>query len=233
MPRQPDERYEQAKEMYLRGLKLVEISKDLEIPEGTVRRWKSTHNWDSERSDKKSERSHKKKGAQPGNKNATGPPGNKHAEKYGFFSKFLPEETQEIFDAIEDANPLDLLWHQIQLAYAAIIRAQKIAYVKDKDDKTIEKVEKKVGNIIGEKWEVQQAWDKQSNFLKAQARAQGELRALIKQYDEMLHKNWDKATEEQQTRIEFMKLQIERNKNAGGNDDDGVVIINDAPEETS
>lgn len=233
MPRQPDERYEQAKEMYLRGLKLVEISKNLEIPEGTVRRWKSTHNWDSERSDKKSERSDKKKGAQPGNKNATGPPGNKHAEKYGFFSKFLPEETKEIFDAIEEANPLDLLWHQIQLAYAAIIRAQKIAYVKDKDDKTIEKVEKKVGNIIGEKWEVQQAWDKQSNFLKAQARAQGELRALIKQYDEMLHKNWDKATEEQQTRIEFMKLQIERNKNAGGNDDDGVVIINDAPEETS
>lgn len=233
MPRQPDERYEQAKEMYLQGLKLVEISKNLEIPEGTVRRWKSTHNWDSERSDKKSERSHKKKGAQPGNKNATGPPGNKHAEKYGFFSKFLPEETQEIFDAIEDANPLDLLWHQIQLAYAAIIRAQKIAYVKDKDDKTIEKVEEKVGNIIGEKWEVQQAWDKQSNFLKAQARAQGELRALIKQYDEMLHKNWDKATEEQQTRIEFMRLQIERNKNAGGNDDDGVVIINDAPEETS
>ena len=48
----------------------------------------------------------------------------------------------------------------------------------------------------------------------------------------MLHKNWDRATEEQQTRIEFMKLQIERTKNANGNDDDGVVIINDAPEET-
>ena len=61
MPRQPDERYEQAKEMYLQGLKLVEISKNLEIPEGTVRRWKSTHNWDNERSDKKSERSDKKK----------------------------------------------------------------------------------------------------------------------------------------------------------------------------
>lgn len=233
MPRQPDERYEQAKEMYLRGLKLVEISKNLEIPEGTVRRWKSTHNWDSERSDKKSERSDKKKGAQPGNKNATGPPGNKHAEKYGFFSKFLPDETKEIFDAIEEANPLDLLWHQIQLAYAAIIRAQKIAYVKDQEDKTIEKIEEKRGKIMGESWEIQQAWDKQNNFLKAQARAQGELRALIKQYDEMLHKNWDKATEEQQTRIELMKLQIERNKNAGGNDDDGVVIINDAPEETS
>lgn len=61
MPRQPDERYEQAKEMYLRGLKLVEISKNLDIPQGTVRRWKSTHNWDNERSDKNSERSDKKK----------------------------------------------------------------------------------------------------------------------------------------------------------------------------
>ena len=61
MPKKPDERYEQAKEMYLQGLKLVEISKNLDIPQGTVRRWKSTHEWDNERSDKKSERSDKKR----------------------------------------------------------------------------------------------------------------------------------------------------------------------------
>ena len=45
---------------------------------------------------------------------------------------------------------MDLLWHQIQIAYAAIVRAQRIAYVKDQDDKTIEKIEEKVGNVIGE-----------------------------------------------------------------------------------
>lgn len=211
--------------MYRKGMKLVEIANQLEIPEGTVRRWKCTHKWDSERSEKKGERSKRKRGGQPGNHNATGPPGNKNAEKYGFFSKYLPDETREIFYAIEDADPLDLLWHQIQIAYAAIIRAQRIAYVKDQQDKTIEKVEKKSGNVIGERWEVQQAWDKQSNFLKAQARAQGELRSMIKQYDEMLHKNWDLATEEQKTRIEAMKQ-----KSMGMDDeDDGVVIINDAP----
>lgn len=77
------------------------------------------------------------------------------------------------------------MWHQIQIAYAAIIRAQRIAYVKDKDDKTVERVEEREGNVIGAKWEVQHAWDKQNNFLKAQARAQGELRSLIKQYDTM------------------------------------------------
>lgn len=197
MPRKPDERIEKAKEMFLKGLKLVEIASQLNLPEGTVRRWKSTNKWDSERSDKKSERSERKKGGQPGNKNAaghggTGPPGNKNAEKYGFFSKYLPDETREIFSAIEEADPLDLLWHQIQLAYAAIIRAQKIAYVKDQEDKTIEKVEEKTGKIMGEKWEVQQAWDKQNEFLKAQARAQGEFRALVKQYKELAEKTGGK-----------------------------------------
>lgn len=225
MPRKPDERIEQAEEMYRKGMKLVEIANQLDLPEGTVRRWKCTHKWDNERSEKKGERSKRKRGGQPGNHNATGPPGNKNAEKYGFFSKYLPDETREIFYAIEDADPLDLLWHQIQIAYAAIIRAQRIAYVKDQQDKTIEKVEKKTGKVTGERWEVQQAWDKQSNFLKAQARAQGELRSMIKQYDEMLHKNWDLATEEQKTRIEAMKQ-----KSMGMYDeDDGVVIINDAP----
>lgn len=213
MARAPDVRIEQAKAMYLQGQKLVEIASQLNLPEGTVRRWKCTHKWDNERSEKESERSHKKKGGQPGNKNAGGygaPDQNRNAEKYGFFSKYLPDETREIFSAIEQADPLDLLWHQIQIAYAAIIRAQRIAYVRDQQDKTIKKVETKEGNIIGEKWEVQQAWDKQNEFMKAQARAQGELRSLIKQYDEMLHKDWGMASEEQRSRIAQIKAQTDK-----------------------
>ena len=208
MARAPDKRIEQAKEMYLQGQKLVEIASQLNLPEGTVRRWKCTHKWDGERSDKQSERSHRKKGGQPGNKNSSGgPSGNKKAEKYGFFSKYLPDETREIFSAINQADPLDLLWHQIQIAYAAIIRAQRIAYVKDKDDKTVEKV--MVGDS-SEMYSVQQAWDKQNEFLKAQARAQGELRSLIKQYDEMLHKDWGMASEEQRSRIAQIKAQTDK-----------------------
>ena len=57
MARAPDARIEQAKAMYLKGAKLVEIASQLNLPEGTVRRWKCTHKWDNERSDKKSERS--------------------------------------------------------------------------------------------------------------------------------------------------------------------------------
>lgn len=209
--------------MYLQGMKLVEIASQLNLPEGTVRRWKSTHKWESERSEKNNERSERKRGGQPGNKNATGPPGNKNAEKYGFFSKYLPEETMEIFSAVSEADPLDLLWHQIQIAYAAIIRAQRIAYVKNQEDKTVEKVEEKKGKILGERWEVQQAWDKQNEFLKAQARAQAELRSLIKQYDEMLHKNWELASEEQRARIDVLKQKSSNPQE----EEDGVTIIND------
>ena len=61
MARAPDPRIEQAKAMYLEWEKFVEIASQLNLPEGTVRRWKCTHKWDNERSDKKSERSESKK----------------------------------------------------------------------------------------------------------------------------------------------------------------------------
>ncbi len=60
MARAPDERIEQAKVMYLSGQKLVQIASQLNLPEGTVRRWKCTYKWDSERSEKNNGRSEKK-----------------------------------------------------------------------------------------------------------------------------------------------------------------------------
>ena len=209
LARAPDERAKKAHDLYKQGKKLIDIANELKLPPGTVRRWKSTYKWDSERSEKKASVQKRKRGAQPGNKNANGgPPGNKKAEKYGFFSKYLPEETKEIFDSIEQVNPLDLLWHQIQIAYAAIIRAQHIAYVKDSQDHTIIKSGYKDGNVCGEDYAVQTAIDKQAKFMQAQARAQSELRSLIKQYDEMLHSNQELATEEQKLRIQKLRLDI-------------------------
>lgn len=65
MARSPNEKAEKARELYKGGMKLVEIASQLEVPAGTVRRWKSTYHWDgkqqSERSEKKSERSESKK----------------------------------------------------------------------------------------------------------------------------------------------------------------------------
>ena len=207
MPRKTDERIIKAKELYKKGQKLIEIANRLDVPEGTVRSWKNRYKWDCNVAKEKRNVAKTKRGGQPGNRNATGPPGNKNAEKHGFFSKYLPEETFSIIQDIEKKNPLDILWENIQIAYAAIVRAQQIMYVNDHEDKTIEKVEEKKskGKLIGEKWEVQEAWDKQATFLKAQARAQGELRSLIKQYDELLHSNYELATEEQKARIEQIR----------------------------
>ena len=231
VPRKPDSRIEHAKVMFLDGMKLVEIASQLELPEGTVRRWKSTHNWDNERSEKKSERSEKRKGGQPGNRNAeghggTGPPRNHNAEKHGLFRKWLPEETFSIIEQMPK-DPLDVLWDQIQIAYAAIIRAQHIMYVRDREDSTTTKIGQKDGDTVTEeRWQVQQAWDKQGNFLKSQARAQGELRSLIKQYDEMLHRNWELATEEQKARIAVMKAKSQMGDEEETADDGFLDALN-------
>lgn len=210
MARKRNPKTDEAEKLFRKGLKLKDIASRLEVPEGTVRRWKNTYKWNSERSDKKA--NVRKRGGQKGNRNAVGgPPGNNKAEKYGFFRKYLPEETVSIIEEMPE-DPLDVLWDQIQIAYAAIIRAQQIMYVKDREDKTIERVEERDGNVYGEKWEVQQAWDKQSNFLSAQARAQKTLESMINRYDDMLHKNWELATEEQRARIERIKADTERIK---------------------
>ena len=213
MARAPDSRIEQAEAMYRKGIKLVEIASQLNLPEGTVRRWKCTHKWDSERSDRNSERSVKNRGAPAGNQNAVGhgaPKQNKNAEKYGFFSKYLPEETVSIIQEMP-TDPLDILWDQVQIAYAAIIRAQSIMYVRGQKDVTITKIGHKDGETVTEeRWEVQQAWDKQGNFLQAQARAQKTLEGLIKQYDELLHKNWELASEEQKARIAQLRAQTDK-----------------------
>ena len=44
MARAPDKRVKQARDLYEKGLKLIEIASTLNIPEGTVRSWKNRYN---------------------------------------------------------------------------------------------------------------------------------------------------------------------------------------------
>lgn len=46
MPKAKDARADEAFELYRQGLKLVEIAKQLDIAEGTVRSWKNRYQWD-------------------------------------------------------------------------------------------------------------------------------------------------------------------------------------------
>ncbi len=187
-PRSPGR--DKARQLWLESGKsrlLKSIAEELRVSEEQVRKWKNQDKWDLVTLPFSFGNVTKQRGAQPGNKNAAGhgaPKKNSNAEKHGLFRKYLPEETFSIIEEMPD-SPLEIVWHEIQIQYAAIIRSQQIMYVRDKEDKTIEKVEEKKGNVLGESWEVQQAWDKQANFLKAQSTAISTLKNTIKDYLEL------------------------------------------------
>lgn len=61
LAREPNAKVQEAEKLYYMGMKLVDIAKKLEVPAGTVRRWKSTYHWEEQGGQKKSERSGKKK----------------------------------------------------------------------------------------------------------------------------------------------------------------------------
>ena len=52
---------DEAYELYKDGMKLVDIADQLGKPEGTIRRWKNTYDWDNERSDYKANESERPK----------------------------------------------------------------------------------------------------------------------------------------------------------------------------
>lgn len=87
------------------NIDLVEIASQLNISPGTIRGWKSKDSWEEQLNGtlhKNTERSKRKKGGQLKNKNAVGndggaPEQNKNAEKYGFFSKYLPKKPGRFF----------------------------------------------------------------------------------------------------------------------------------------
>lgn len=211
---------DQIKLDYLSGVPPKKLAEKYDTSMNTIKSWIKRYGWSKMKkqgapsenegapSDVQGAPRKRKRGGQPGNKNAVGhgaPKGNQNATKHGLFSRYLPEDTRELFFSLDSADPLDLLWDQIKLAYTAIIRAQQIMHVQDQKDKTKEKI----GSFsTGDTYSVQQAWDKQASFLQAQAKAQKELTTMIKQYEELLHKNWDLATKEQKARIKKLKADI-------------------------
>lgn len=225
--RSPDTK-DMAKEDYLKGMKYKDIADKYNVSLNTIKSWVKRYGWAKEKKKKGAHKS--KKGAPLNNKNAAGhgaPPKNKNAEKHGFFSKYLPDDTLELIQEINIKDPLDILWENIQIQYAAIIRAQRIMYVQDKDEMIKEL--KKEKNFEGEmstssevEYEFQFSWDRQATFLKAQSRAISELRSLIKQYDELCKS--DLATEEQKLRIRKLKAEITKVEDSDNDKPIEIVI---------
>lgn len=136
MPRAPSDKRDEAEKLFNKGMKLVDISKKLDIPEGTIRSWKNRGKW-GEKSPKKNQCNVAKKkeggnatlqkrrrGGQPGNRNAEGskggaaPPRNRNAETHGAYSKVywdaLDEKELDLIDNMDDTEELQLIM-QLQL----------------------------------------------------------------------------------------------------------------------
>lgn len=219
MPRARSPERDLAYQLWLNSGKtreLKDIAAELNVSPEQVRKWKNQDNWSGNVTKKGKSNVTKRRGGQPGNKNATGPPGNKHAEKYGFLSKYLPDETKEIFDAVAKADPAELLWQQIQIQYAAIIRAQQIAHVIDQDDKTVEIIS---DGEAGIGYDIQQAWEKQENFLNAQSRAMTTLNQMIARYEKMV-------SGEQRLQVEKLQAEIDRLKAGSGSGSQDNEFLN-------
>ena len=210
-----------------------EIAEKLNKSVNTINSWRNKDEW-----------SKKLKGGAPrGNSNAKGhgaPKGNlnnlKHGEycdpsKFldkGFLAKYIPAATKNIIKGVLEngVTHLDMLWDNIVLPYSSIIRSQKIMYVKNQDDITKVKTKEAYGeNSSTEEWEYQFAWDKQEKFIKSQSSAMKTLNSMVKDYEELLHKNWDLATEEQKLRIEVLKEKLNKDDTSGINN--RVQIVDD------
>lgn len=196
----------EAKRLYLEEyLQPAQIAERLGVLAGTVRGWKHKDNWNAG-TPKRSAQNHARE-TKPGCRPPFQPK-NQKATLHGLFARYLPDETRDIVQQMQERSPLDVLWDQIQLAYAALIRAQQIMHVRDREDVTETKVGFTDGaNSDSERWEVQQAWDKHASFLNAQAKAQAALTRMLQQYDELCRS--ELATEEQKARIASINLEME------------------------
>ncbi|MGE7092547.1 phage terminase small subunit [Lysinibacillus sp. NPDC048646] len=220
---------------------LIELAEKHSVKEGTLKSRKSREGWKKVATKKDASKTKK---MQPSKKNATSNaprkrsgnpnPQNQFSSRnnpkldHGLFAKYLPDETQEIIEAMNAKSAADLMWDQITIQYAAILRAQKIMHVESKDEMIKElKREKLQGgkNPSQEtEYEFQFAWERQAQLLTAQSRAITELRTSINHFIKLA----DEA-DERRLKLEQMQLSIDKTKveieKLGSDDETGSFEI--------
>jgi uncharacterized protein YjcR len=196
------------------NITLKQIAEILSEKERNIKFWKKEDDWDG--------KYNPKGGAPLGNQNALGndggaPEKNQNARTEGWYSKYYPTVARNLIKEAEESGGslLDIQWAMIMTKWIAIIRAQKIMYVKDQDDMTKELKKFKVNGDNSEEeydiqYDIQYAWDKHANFLNSQSRAMVTLSGLIKRYEDMLKE--DLTAEEQKLRVDKLKLSMDATK---------------------
>ncbi|WP_242305791.1 phage terminase small subunit [Bacillus cereus group sp. BfR-BA-01451] len=240
MARQRSPNRDRAKEIYINNngdITNKSIAELLGEKEKTVSNWKSRDKWESNVVLQTNECSTtNKRGAQKKNQNALGnkggsaPKGNSNAVTHGFFRKHFPEDVADLAAEIMEKNPIDMLWENITIQYTAIIRAQRLMFVKDQEDITKEiKKEKSSDSSEETEYEIQFAWDKHANFLNAQSRAMSTLSSLIRDFDKLAN-----IDDERRAKLSLMNAQIDKLKADINKEDKDVLrvqIIDDVPQD--
>lgn len=137
LPRIRSPERDKAFEIYKKSggkIELVKIAEQLGVPEGTIRGWKNKDKWEQQINgtlQKKTERSKRKKGGQPNNKNAVGnkggsaPEGNINAVKHGayqtIYAQFLPESEREIYNQMPSDADLEAEIKLLRLKMARLL----------------------------------------------------------------------------------------------------------------
>ena len=228
--------HQQAHKDYLNGMKYKDIAEKYNVSLATVKSWKTRYGWSRDKTKKsmhtKNKSMHtKKRGGQPGNHNALynnggAPSQNQNAVKHGLLAKYLPKEMLDIVMDVEDASPVEILYANIKVQFARIIRAQNLMYVKGAEDHTsISKSKTEVTvdpakgttRSVSKSEEIITSIEKETMFMKAQSMAMSTLSKMIRQYEEMCRSPL--ATEEQKARIEKLRKEAENITISNGDSD--------------
>ena len=250
MSRKSDTRIEKAKVLYLSGMKLIEIARELGLPEGTVRSWKNRYKWDCNVANNKcnvaNKTQHKKKATSDiieeivQNTELT----NKQQLFCIYYVRCFnaTKAYQKVYECdyntaavcgsrmlrnvkiVDEINMLkqnrlnremlseeDIVQRYIDIAYADIND-----YMSIKDgDITLKNSDEFDGMLVKK--------------IAAGKTKSIELQDSLKALD-WLTKHMGIVTDEQKAKIELLKAQIDKLKDKGREENEGVVIVNDIKE---
>lgn len=224
-----------AEEIYLKhkgNIELVKIAEMIDRPPGTVRGWKSKDKWDEklngtfqENRKGKTERSKKKKGGQPNNKNAEGygpPKGNLNAIKHGayqsLYADMLSTEEKILFNMIQPSVNIDDEIKLLRLKIARLLSREKTFFYNAFGDK-VEKDISEEDRIEG----INSCMEQLRRLIESKARMASDTEKLQLDKDKL---EFNKYKTEIELQLRKEKLELEKVKIQGEDEeyeDDGFI----------
>ena len=196
------EEHEKAFNAYISGagnISKLQIAKCLNISPATVRKWARDEHWDNML------------------RTLTYSDDNANVN-IKHISELLPEQTAVIMKVIQNSSGEEILWQNILLQYAAIIRAQQLMDVENKNILRMEKREIDESEMMAREWENHTPWDRYKIFLDTQSKAMNSLTSMLKKFEE--YKRNGLVNEQLCAKIALIKHKAEEFSGA-----DGVINV--------